>query len=108
MILFLLMILFLDQNLCLFIDPRPTNMRTFRFKGSEDTGRVMAKRSEESGNPRFSFTTVDEKPIELFWVGEVRRHRANRDMADLNRMWLRFGIKDSEYLRLAGEGEVTV
>jgi hypothetical protein len=51
------------------------------------------------------FNTADDTPIELFWLGEVRRNRANRDMADLNRQWLRFGIHDSEYLRLAAKGK---
>jgi hypothetical protein len=92
------------NNKRLFIDPRPTQIRSFRFKGSLETGRVMANRSEEAGKVRFTFATVEAKPIELTWVGEVRRHRANRDMAALNSKWLRFGINDSEFLRLAEKG----
>lgn len=96
------------KNKSLFISPHPTNIRTFRFIGSEETGRVMAERFEKDERPQFTFTTSDGDPIELFWIGEVRKHRANRDMADLNRMWLRFGINDSEYLRLAGKGKAAM
>ena len=94
-----------DENIRLFINPRPTNIRTFYFSGDETTGRVMAKRSDKGGIPTFTFTTSDGSPQKLIWLGEVRKHRANRDMAELNRMWLRFGINDSEYLRLAGRGK---
>jgi hypothetical protein len=91
----------------LFIDAHPKYVRTFNFKGDDITGRVQASQCEdaESRLTTFLFNTADDTPIELFWLGEVRRNRANRDMADLNRQWLRFGIHDSEYLRLAAKGK---
>ena len=99
----------------LLVDPKPGNMDYFFFRGCNKTGRVLAERKvpneyndmyeEKPSKDMFVFKTEDEKPIELMWLGEVRRNRANRDMADLNRQWLRLGINDSEYLRLAGEGK---
>jgi len=94
----------------LFINPKPIGIQTFSFKGNEETGRVQATIIEEAGlsNPMFFFTTTGDPPIKFLWLGEVRRNRANRDMAELNRNWLRLGIKDSEYLRLAGKGDVKI
>lgn len=94
----------------LFINPKPIRIQTFNFKGNEETGRVQATMVEEAGlsNPMFVFNTTGEPSIKFLWLGEVRRNRANRDMAELNRNWLRFGIKDSEYLRLAGKGDVII
>ena len=88
----------------LFVDADPGNVCHFFFTGSLETGRVMAER-KGSKKKRFIFETAGDEKIELLWLGEVRRSRANRDMADLNRKWLRFGINDSEYLRLAGTGK---
>ncbi len=92
----------------LFINPKPIRIQTFTFKGNEETGRVQASITEEEGvdNPLFFFNTTEA--IKFLWLGEVRRNRANRDMAELNRNWLRLGIKDSEYLRLAGKGDVKI
>lgn len=94
----------------LFINPKPIRIQTFNFKGNEETGRVQATIAEEAGlsNPMFIFNTTGEPSIKFLWLGEVRRNRANRDMAELNRNWLRLGIKDSEYLRLAGKGDVMI
>lgn len=94
----------------LFINPKPIRIQTFNFKGNEETGRVQAKMIEEAGlsSPLFVFSTTGEPTIKFLWLGEVRRNRANRDMAELNRNWLRLGIKDSEYLRLAGKGDVKI
>jgi len=94
----------------LFINPKPIRIQTFNFKGNEETGRVQATIIEEEGlsNPMFLFNTVGDPSIKFLWLGEVRRNRANRDMAELNRNWLRLGIKDSEYLRLAGKGDVKI
>jgi hypothetical protein len=94
----------------LFINPKPTKILTLKFQGNDETGRVQAKSklAEDKKSPIFLFNTAGEQSIEFIWLGEVRRNRANRDMADLNRNWLRLGIKDSEYLRLAGKGEVVI
>lgn len=90
------------------INPKPYSVRTFEFKGDDTNGRVMAQvEIDAEQNKSFFFEalgTVIGETIKLGWLGEVRRNRANRDMAELNREWLRLGIKDSEYLRLASKG----
>jgi len=90
------------------INTKPYCVRTFEFEGDESNGRIMANAIvDEERNKTFIFQTPvngKRKPIKFEWLGEVRRNRANRDMAELNREWLRLGIKDSEYLRLAAKG----
>ena len=90
------------------INTRPHCVRTFVFQGDDSSGRIMAKiQKDEGGRAAYFFEKVgasEEEPLTLEWLGEIRRHRANRDMAELNREWLRFGVKDSEYLRLASKG----
>lgn len=90
----------------LFIESKPSNIRTFQYKGCVVAGRVKAERKPDAHKALFVFKTASEKVEEFLWLGEVRRNRANRDMANLNREWLRFGIKDSEYLRLSEKGNV--
>lgn len=88
-----------------YINPSPNKIIAFPFKGDEECGRVTAKREQdEHGEPYFVFETAEADNEKLYWIGEVRQHRANKDMAELNKQWLRFGINDSEYLRLAGLG----
>lgn len=90
------------------VNTRPHCVRTFEFQGDDINGRIMAKTmKDEHEKTCFYFETIpaeDKTPVRLEWFGEVRRNRANRDMAELNREWLRLGIKDSEYLRLASKG----
>jgi len=90
------------------INPKPYCVRTFEFTGDESNGRIMAQLiTDEEQKKTFIFEipgNSKRKPIKFEWLGEVRRNRANRDMAELNREWLRLGIKDSEYLRLAAKG----
>ncbi|AMV71535.1 hypothetical protein DBW_1161 [Desulfuromonas sp. DDH964] len=90
------------------VNTRPHCVRTFEFQGDDINGRIMAKTmNDEPEKKGFYFETIPEEgkpPVRLEWFGEVRRNRANRDMAELNREWLRLGIKDSEYLRLASKG----
>lgn len=90
----------------LYGEPRPLNIRTFHFQGCPETGRVLATKvnSDTAGGIDFVFKSVDQPAIELQWLGEVRRNRAHREIAELNREWLRFGILESEFLRLAGKG----
>nr|WP_320116823.1 response regulator receiver domain [uncultured Desulfuromonas sp.] len=84
------------------IVPKPYNIRSFVFKGDDVTGRVQATPTDKDSNhSHFIFSTTDNE-YEFLWLAEVRRNRANRDMADLNREWLRLGIYELEYLRLAG------
>ena len=94
----------------LFMDPKPINLRSFLFEGSPDTGRAHAKRmvAEGSADLIFCFESAGAPPSQFVWLGETRRNRANRDMAELNRNWLRLGIRDSEYLRLAGRGKFKI
>ncbi|WP_145024211.1 response regulator receiver domain [Geobacter argillaceus] len=94
----------------LHISPHPRNMRAFKFRGDKTTGRVLARsKASDDGNVTFfNFDSVDDTPEEFVWLGEVRRNRANRDMAELNREWLRFGIHDSELLRIAGRTTVKI
>lgn len=89
----------------LFVDPRPSKISVFDFKGDAELGRVIATKVEDSDgkNPQFKFVAVDDTASDFEWLGEVRGIRAQRDMTDLNREWLRFGILDSEYLRLASK-----
>ena len=90
------------------VNTRPHCVRTFEFQGDDINGRIMAKTMNDGDEIKgFYFETTaaeDKTPVRLEWFGEVRRNRANRDMAELNREWLRLGIKDSEYLRLASKG----
>lgn len=90
------------------VNTRPHCVRTFEFQGDDINGRIMAKTMNDGLEKKsFYFETIpakDKTPIRLEWFGEVRRNRANRDMAELNREWLMLGIKDSEYLRLASKG----
>ena len=97
-------------NTALHIVPHPRNVRTFKFCGDGKTGRVLARSQSggDDGDSVFCFVSVDDVPEEFVWLGEVRRNRANRDMADLNREWLRFGIHDSELLRIAGRTTVKI
>jgi hypothetical protein len=53
---------------------------------------------------KFVFSLSNENSKDFIWIGEVRTNRANRDMAELLKNWLRLGINDSEYLRLVGKG----
>lgn len=94
----------------LHIVPHPRNVRTFTFCGDKKIGRVLARiQAGDTGSvPIFCFDSIGDTPKEFVWLGEVRRNRANRDMAELNREWLRFGIHDSELLRIAGKTKVKI
>lgn len=81
------------------INLSPWHICTYIFKGDNNIGRVMATKEEESS--MFFFMSEETK---LEWLGEVRHDRAMRDMAELNRAWMRLGVMDSEYLRLASKG----
>jgi hypothetical protein len=98
------------RHTALHIIPHPRNVRTVKFRGDAQIGRVLA-RSQVMGEaevPLYFFDSIDATPEQFLWLGEVRRNRANRDMADLNREWLRFGIHDSELLRIAGRTTVNI
>tara|TARA_R110001583_G_scaffold195507_1_gene374670 strand:- start:311 stop:2095 length:1785 start_codon:yes stop_codon:yes gene_type:complete len=80
----------------LSVDPNPMKISSYVFKGDSQLGRVLASQTPD----HFSFSTPEG--ITFQWLGEVRHDRAMRDMAELTRAWMRLGIMDSEYLRLAG------
>ena len=90
------------NDIKLFVDPKPTNVCSYEFLGDVTTGLVMGEKVDE--NDLYHF--ISSAPGNTFiWLGEVRRDRANMNMAELNSAWIRLGISDSEYLRLAGKGE---
>ncbi len=89
-------------NLKLLVDPTPINVCGYKFLGDTSTGQVMGEKIDENGLYHFISNARENTFI---WLGDVRRDRASMNMAELNRAWLRFGIHDSEYLRLAGKGE---
>jgi hypothetical protein len=84
----------------LMIDAKPINICSFYFKGNATSGRVQAEKKAD----KFVFSLSNENSKDFIWIGEVRTNRANRDMAELLKNWLRLGINDSEYLRLVGKG----
>ncbi|MGM7650074.1 hypothetical protein, partial [Serratia marcescens] len=53
---------------------------------------------------KFFLNSVGDMPIKFEWVGEIRYSRATSEMASLANIWMRIGIVDSEYLRLAAKG----
>ena len=88
------------------INYKTSSVRTFTLKGDVNNSRIFANHVKIDNGDKYLFVSQgrDGNGLELEWLGEVRRNRANRDMAELNRTWLRLGIKDSEYLRLSSEG----
>lgn len=81
-------------NIALHIVPHPRNVRAFKFCGDGETGRVLA-RSQTGGDQGlqvFCFDSADDVPEEFVWLGEVRRNRANRDMAELNSPTTQFTV----------------
>lgn len=66
----------------------------------DDTQRVRAEWSE--ANTRFTFTESVENE-EFIWLGELRYGRATSEMAQIIGNWMRIGVNDSEYLRIAGK-----
>lgn len=78
-------------------------VRTFDFKPDVKTQRVRADLSDK----KFLFNGfIGEQQAVFEWMGEVRYARATSEMAGLSSVWMRIGIVDSEYLRLASKGHV--
>lgn len=91
----------------LYFDSQQPHMFTFYFKGDSQTGRVQANpHSDENGTtpPVFEFVASKHETYHFVWLAEVRYSRATSDMADVMRNWMRIGINDSEFLRLAAKG----
>ncbi len=66
----------------------------------DNTQRVRAEWNED--NTRFIFTESNENE-EFIWLGELRYGRATSEMAQIIGNWMRIGVNDSEYLRIAGK-----
>jgi len=82
-------------------DFKPENIEKFSFKSDTTLGRVRAENPEDR-----KFIFIEHGGSKKFlWLGEARRLRAQRDLADLTKQWMRFGINDSEYLRICQRGK---
>lgn len=86
-----------------FPHERPVVM-TITFSPDLKTEKVMAVREEVDGQVRFVFSSVDVESKKFLWLGEVRYGRATSDVAKVASHWMRIGVNDSEYLRLAARG----
>lgn len=85
----------------LVIDKNVYDMELIPFSGDVDTGVVQARLVQDADSQKYIFTSSNLE--EFLWLGDVRNDRAGRDLAELANSLLRLGIKDSEYLRLAGK-----
>lgn len=93
------------RSVGLYFDKKYPSVLTFLFSADQETQRVRGvKKTSEGGGGDFIFTSSGELPKEFTWLGEIRYSRAASEMASLANVWMRIGIVDSEYLRLAGKG----
>lgn len=86
-----------------FPHDRP-NLVTFTFAHDEVTRRVQAARDGEGPDTKYVFSNTGDV-AKFLWLGEVRYARATSDAASVARNWMRIGINDSEFLRLAAKGD---
>lgn len=91
-----------DVEVPLFFDKTYPKVVTYSFKPDKKLKRVRAKKHGE----QFVFTPEDLPDIQLVWLGDVRYGRAMSEMAALASRWMRVGVLDSEYLRLAGKKSI--
>ncbi|NWA02875.1 hypothetical protein HX782_25525 [Pseudomonas gingeri] len=92
-----------DRSIGLHFDKKYPVVRTFLFSPDKETQRVRGERKDTPGQPScFSFTSLEKDAREFTWLGEIRYGRASSEMAALANVWMRIGVIDSEYLRLAG------
>lgn len=84
-----------------FPHDRP-NLITLEFDPDMGTKRVLADRADDGNKVRYQFT--DSTGGKLLWMGEVRYARATSDVAKVVGNWMRIGVNDSEFLRLAARG----
>lgn len=89
------------QHIFLKLDSKKPIIRTFCFSPDQSLQRVFAV-----GQSAGEFTFTDGDGREFAWLGEVRYTRAASEMAALVQNWMRIGISDSEYLRLAAGNKV--
>jgi hypothetical protein len=96
-----------DSEVGLFFDRKHPSISTFHFAPDEETQRVRGIIEAANGQaPKFLFKSMNGDTHEFSWLGEIRNGRAVSEMAGLASNWMRIGIIDSEYLRLAGKGSI--
>ena len=83
------------KSVGIHFDKKQPVVRTLNFKPDPETQRVRA----ENTDGKYIFTTEQSESYE--WLGEIRYNRATSEMVGLANQWMRIGIIDSEYLRLA-------
>jgi hypothetical protein len=89
----------------LYFDRKHPNISTFYFAPDKETQRVRGiEETVDGGASRFLFKSMHDDTLSFSWLGEIRYGRAVSEMAGLASNWMRIGIIDSEYLRLAGKG----
>ncbi|KIP98654.1 MULTISPECIES: response regulator receiver domain [Pseudomonas] len=93
-----------DVSIGVFFDKKYPSVKTFGFSPDAETERVRAQRVEKDGAVRYEFSSSGPAPIQFEWLGEIRYSRAASEVAALANVWMRIGIVDSEYLRLATKG----
>ncbi|WP_137819625.1 response regulator receiver domain [Pseudomonas sp. 2FG] len=93
------------RSVGLYFDKKYPSVLTFLFSADQETQRVRGiKKAFEGDGVNFVFNSAGELSKEFTWLGEIRYSRAASEMASLANVWMRIGIVDSEYLRLAGKG----
>lgn len=90
------------QSVGLYFDKTYPEVSTYLFN-SDESRRVRAEKVEIDGKDIFVFKTAGSNPSKFIWLGDMRYGRAMNEMASLASRWMRIGVLDSEYLRLAGK-----
>lgn len=93
------------SNTGILFDKKNPTVRTYNFSPDSESQRVRAINLNNSDSPLFYFESSDNANDTFEWLGEIRYDRATSDVATLANTWLRIGISDSEYLRLAAKGD---
>lgn len=92
-----------NKNISVYFDKRHPVVRTFYFSPHRKLKRVFGKKIKDGDKTLFTFSSAED-PVTVFeWIGEIRTNRAMSEMAALANVWMRIGINDSEYLRLAAK-----
>lgn len=87
-----------------YFDKKYPVVRTFEFIPDGAVQRVRARRVDNGSSVKYTFTSAGDSPVEFEWLGEIRYSRAASEVAALANVWMRIGILDSEYLRIAAKG----
>lgn len=92
------------KNTNLFFPHDRPNLATFEFSPDNTTKRVLAAQEGDGQNVKYHFTAATGA-AKFQWLGEVRYARATGDVAKVVGNWMRIGVNDSEFLRLAAKGK---